>query len=38
MGIGTDAVSVKGKSNERMDDIGAGVGIAVHAVCLLTVG
>lgn len=29
------AVSVKGKTNERMDDIGAGVGIEVHAVALL---
>ena len=35
MGIGADAVSVKGKSNERMDDIGAGMGIAVHAVSLI---
>ena len=30
------AVSVKGKTNERMDDVGAGVGIEVHAVALLT--
>ena len=28
-------VSVKGKTNERIDDIGAGLGIEVHAVCLL---
>lgn len=28
-------VSVKGKTNEKMDDVGAGVGIEVHAVCLL---
>ena len=28
-------VSVKGKTNERMDDVGAGLGIEVHAVCLL---
>ena len=35
MGIRVDAVSVKGKTNERMDDIGAGAGIAVHAVCLV---
>ena len=28
-------VSVKGKTNEKMDDVGAGLGIAVHAVCLL---
>jgi 2-C-methyl-D-erythritol 2,4-cyclodiphosphate synthase len=38
MGVDAGAVSVKGKSNERMDDIGAGVGIAVHAVSLLTAG
>jgi 2-C-methyl-D-erythritol 2,4-cyclodiphosphate synthase len=35
MGIRVDAVSVKGKTNEGMDDIGAGMGIAVHAVCLV---
>lgn len=29
------AVSVKGKTNEKLDDVGAGLGIAVHAVCLL---
>lgn len=28
-------VSVKGKTNEQMDAVGAGVGIAVHAVALL---
>lgn len=28
-------ISVKGKTNERMDDVGAGLGIEVHAVCLL---
>lgn len=28
-------VSLKGKTNEKMDDVGAGVGIEVHAVCLL---
>ncbi|MBR4522749.1 MAG: 2-C-methyl-D-erythritol 2,4-cyclodiphosphate synthase [Kiritimatiellae bacterium] len=28
-------VSVKGKTNEKMDDIGAGLGIAVYAVALL---
>ena len=38
MGVDAGAVSVKGKSNERMDDIGAGMGLAVHAVCLLTAG
>ena len=35
IGIDASSVSVKGKTNERMDDIGAGVGIAVHAVALL---
>ena len=28
-------VSVKGKTNEKLDDIGAGLGIAVYAVALL---
>ena len=28
-------VSVKGKTNEKMDDVGAGVGIEVHCVALL---
>jgi len=28
-------ISVKGKTNERMDDVGAGLGIEVHAVALL---
>ena len=31
----TGRVSVKGKTNEGMDDVGAGAGIEVHAVCLL---
>lgn len=35
VGIDVSAVSVKGKTNERMDDIGAGVGVAAHAVVLL---
>ena len=35
MGIGKGRVSVKGKTNEKMDDVGAGVGIEVHAVALL---
>ena len=35
--LGTDigCVSVKGKTNEKMDDVGAGVGIEVHCVALL---
>lgn len=35
MSIGTGRLSIKGKTNEKMDDVGAGVGIEVHAVCLL---
>ena len=35
MSIGKGRISVKGKTNEKMDDTGAGVGLAVHAVCLL---
>ena len=38
MNVGKGRLSVKGKTNERMDDVGAGVGIAVHAVCLLEEG
>ena len=36
MGIQAGSVSVKGKSNERMGWIGAGEGLAVHAVALVT--
>ena len=35
LGVPVSSVSVKGKTNERMDDVGAGVGVAVHAVALL---
>ena len=35
MGIGTGRVSVKAKTNEKMDDVGAGAGVAVYAVALL---
>lgn len=35
LAIGPDAVSVKGKSNEGMGWIGAGEGLAVHAVALV---
>jgi len=38
MSIGKGRVSVKGKTNEGMDAVGAGAGIAVHAVCLLEEG
>ena len=33
--IGPDRVSIKGKSNEKMGWIGAGEGLAVHAVALV---
>ena len=35
MGSGRGRIAVKGKTNEKMDDVGAGLGIEVHAVCLL---
>lgn len=35
MTVGKGRISIKGKTNEKMDDVGAGVGIEVHAVCLL---
>ena len=35
MGVGFGRVSVKGKTNEGLDDVGAGLGVAVHAACLL---
>lgn len=35
LGVAVSRVSVKGKTNERMDDVGAGLGIAVHCVVLL---
>ena len=35
LGVDAGAVSIKGKTNEKMDDVGAGVGIAVHAVALI---
>jgi len=35
LGVDVGAVSVKGKTNEGMDDTGQGAGIAVHAVALL---
>ena len=35
MGVGVGRVSVKGKTNEGMDDVGAGRGLSVHAVALL---
>lgn len=35
MGVGKGRISVKGKTNEGMDDVGSGKGIEVHAVALL---
>jgi len=35
LGVPAACVSLKGKTNEKMDDVGAGIGIEVHAVCLL---
>ena len=35
LGIDVSQISVKGKTNEKMDDIGASLGIAVHAVALI---
>jgi 2-C-methyl-D-erythritol 4-phosphate cytidylyltransferase/2-C-methyl-D-erythritol 2,4-cyclodiphosphate synthase len=36
MRISSASISIKGKSNEGMGWIGAGEGIAVHAVALIT--
>ena len=36
LGIDASAVSVKGKTNEGMDAVGAGAGVVCHAVALLT--
>ena len=35
LSIPVGSISVKGKTNEKMDDVGAGVGIEVHAVALI---
>lgn len=35
MTIGKGRLSIKGKTNEKMDDVGAGVGIEVHCVALI---
>ncbi len=35
LGIPADCVGVKAGTNEKLDDIGAGLGIVVHAVCLI---
>jgi 2C-methyl-D-erythritol 2,4-cyclodiphosphate synthase len=36
MGVEISAVSVKGKTNEKVDALGRNEAIAVHAVALLT--
>ena len=35
LNIPVGRISIKGKTNEKMDDVGAGVGIEVHAVALI---
>ena len=35
LGVDIGAVSLKGKTNERMDDVGAGIGIEVHCAALV---
>lgn len=35
MNVGKGRISIKGKTNEKMDDVGAGIGIEVHVVALL---
>ena len=35
LNISTSQLSIKGKTNEKMDDVGAGLGIEAHAVVLL---
>ena len=35
MNVDKGRISIKGKTNEKLDDVGAGLGIEVHAVCLL---
>lgn len=36
LGVGIDAVSIKGKTNEGVDAAGAGEAVAAHAVALIT--
>jgi 2-C-methyl-D-erythritol 2,4-cyclodiphosphate synthase len=36
LGVSIDRVSIKGKTNERVGELGRGEAIAVHAVALLT--
>ena len=35
MNVGKGRISIKGKTNEKMDDVGAGLGIEAHAVALI---
>ena len=35
LNLSPSQLSIKGKTNEKMDDVGAGVGIEVHAVALI---
>lgn len=36
LGVEVGCISVKGKTNEKMDDVGAGRGIVAHAMVLLS--
>src|SRR6185436_11174171 len=38
LGVGLDAVSIKGKTNEGVDAVGRGEAIAAHAVAVLVGG
>lgn len=35
LGVPANCVGIKATTNEKLDDLGAGAGIAVHATCLL---
>jgi 2-C-methyl-D-erythritol 2,4-cyclodiphosphate synthase len=35
LGLPVGCVGVKATTNEKLDDLGAGLGIAVHAICLI---
>ena len=35
LNVAVSQLSIKGKTNEKLDDVGAGLGIAVHAVAFL---
>ena len=35
LGVDAGHIGIKATTNEKLDDLGAGLGIAVHAVCLI---